>query len=595
MDLSFERPLALLLAGLALPLVAVFLARARRVRHTVPHLRLWMDLRGRRERRRRFLEEMLSLALLLGALFTLTLSAAGLGAHKVEPVEGHYIFVVDVSPSMAAGPDQGPSRISRAVERCRACLRSAPPLARILLMTTTGRIAHPFSSDRDSLGKALSGLRVDGSGRGPGRAVRDARALLGTRPRSRILCFTDQDPPPGWDAELGDWFTLGTPLPNLGITGLHVPALPWWETRVPVSFEVFNSGPADGTARLSLSAGDEPAGELSLRVPARETVRGTLPLERRNSETRFVLRLRSRDGLAADDAVFGVLPRGGPRRMIVVSENPLDAFMASAVEALGDLLDLDATRVFGPDDFRSELPEADLTVYSRGPDLPEPPGPGLITFGRPPTFLGPSRILASCSVEGQNPFHPVTAGLSLDGVFFLRAHSVEAGSPLFRTEKGVVAAAFESPSRREVAFGFTLENTNLPVKPAFPLLLRNAVRWVLEDRTAETARHRRWAEASGGLRSRKLPDRPGHHPLGPGGRPVGVNLLDRRESDLWRESPARPQVFHPLAAVEKTRRPLGPLLAGLGLVFLLAEALRLALTRPYPGQKSSTHPAPNRL
>jgi hypothetical protein len=52
------------------------------------------------------------------------------------------------------------------------------------------------------------------------------------------------------------------------------------------------------------------------------------------------------------------------------------------------------------------------------------------------------------------------------------------GVPLLETRRGVLLAAFDLPGRRLVHAGFRFEDSDAVFRVAFPVLLRNALRWL---------------------------------------------------------------------------------------------------------------------
>jgi hypothetical protein len=75
--------------------------------------------------------------------------------------------------------------------------------------------------------------------------------------------------------------------------------------------------------------------------------------------------------------------------------------------------------------------------------------------------------------------HPVTQGLSFDNVFFHKVRPLPRGyHALVVTDRGPVVGTREEKGRRAVVLSFALSDTNLGLVSSFPILVRNAVRWV---------------------------------------------------------------------------------------------------------------------
>jgi hypothetical protein len=132
----------------------------------------------------------------------------------------------------------------------------------------------------------------------------------------------------------------------------------------------------------------------------------------------------------------------------------------------------------------------DLLVFEgEGPGPSFPPG-GALVIGAPPERLPapvPGAAREGEAVLDWDPKHPVTAALSFDGVFFRRFRPLPgAYAPLVTTGGGAVIGAREGPGGRAVVLSASLADTNLGLLSAFPLFVRNAMRWLGGDAVTAT-------------------------------------------------------------------------------------------------------------
>jgi hypothetical protein len=568
MAFTLAHPEALALLGLGPILVLLHFRRQRPRPFRVPHLGIWASLEGPRARWWTRLLELLSLFLLLAALVALTLGAGGLA--RVEPTQrlARYVFVVDVSPSMEARVPGGGNRLDRARRLLGVILATMPGPSQVMVLTSDLSVPVPRTRDLSAAVRHIARMSPSGGGRDLTRALdRGRAALAGRGDPGRLVCMTDQDCPKNWDASKGDWIRIGPSMANAGFFDLSVPALPWWHSPVPVSFALGNFSAKEMVLDVDLALDGTKKKIGSFTLPPGGRTEGTVMIPRGRDPVRFTFSLPSGDGLALDDRLFGVLGAGGPRQLVVVTPGDLDPFLGSALATLFDIASPEASAVFEPGDYEKQRPKGDAVVAYDVEGVSPPARGGFLAFGPPPHGAPPGRALGSCAITGSQLFHPVTEGLSFDGVFFRKARTVPGGTPLLHSKEGVLAAAFDEDGRRSVIFGFLLDRSNLPLQADFPLLLRNALRWVMGG--GGSPRHlslRQYALSHPPRRAR-----PGHL-----AEPGAVNLLAVEESDL-RQGGAIGSPFRPLTETVPVSRPLGGGFALAGLGLLLALALRYAI------------------
>jgi hypothetical protein len=145
-------------------------------------------------------------------------------------------------------------------------------------------------------------------------------------------------------------------------------------------------------------------------------------------------------------------------------------------------MEKEGSGVVKPAAWEKTAADRDLIVFEAwGPGETFPAG-GALVIGAPPDRLpapGPGAGVKSASVVEWDRKHPVTQGLSFDNVFFHEVRPLPAAYlPLVVTDRGPVVGAREGPGGRAVVLSFSLGDTNLGLVSSFPILVRNAVRWV---------------------------------------------------------------------------------------------------------------------
>jgi hypothetical protein len=520
--LRFLRPEWLGVLALTLPVIVLFLVRRRRARVKVSSLILWQRVLAA-EARRPWLGRLREpLSLLLNLLPIALLAAAAAGPERVvagpEPVA--WAIVLDGDVAMTAGTGDGDSRFDRARRRVRGILERASPLDRVALVLAgpAPLLLAPPGSPSDGLLRALDEATPTEGAADLEASLARAREATGGAPDRLILVGTRD---PGGDdvAFVG----VGEPAPNAGIVEVRARRDPS-SLLTEISVRVENAGPGATVrhVRLAGPAGWTDARELSLG-PGKNGEASFLFAP--GAEGLAVLRLDPPDGFPRDDRV--VVPVAPAPRPRLLSGKALDPFLEAALRAQEDRVDRQGSTI---------LPDGDLPAAV-------PPDAILMLVGRdpPPELEGHVWVLRapggeereSPAVTGWDPSHPLLAGLDLGNLGFRRARPVPelpGRVAIVRAEGGAVVTAEETDRRRVLRFHFALEDTNLPVLAAFPLLVRNVLAWFTREEERWFPAALREGEALEPLR--RLPrDVESVFLAGPAlPKPIGLPVVDGRIS-----------------------------------------------------------------
>ncbi|MDR7421334.1 MAG: VWA domain-containing protein [Armatimonadota bacterium] len=448
-------------------IVLLYMLRARRQVQLVPSTLLWeratRDLVARLpvrrlERSLLLLLQVIAVALVALALARPSLALPGLSGDAV-------VLVVQAGASMQA-TDEAPSRLAAAQAAAREVLGrlGARQPAAVVVAGRRPVLAHDFSTDRRALAAAITGLRASDARSATDAAVALARDLRADGRPARVHLFGDR-PPAVPDVV---WHRVGRGAPNAAITRVALRAVPGGG-RLLVRVEAFGrEGPP---RRLVVSAGGRTIAAREVRPAPGAPVAAVFELP--PTEGALVVRLEGRDALAADDRAVLLAGREGLPRVLVVGEPnpPLDAVLAAV--PTGGVVRTDRL-------VPAEWARADLIVLDGLQPLVLPPGAYLLigTLGEnlPAAVEGTARdqVIRSAAAT-----HPVTRLADLRGVrvasgFILRPR---AGTVLAEGDVPL-AWAYEGQGLRVVALPFLLEQSDLALHPAFPVMVANAVSWL---------------------------------------------------------------------------------------------------------------------
>lgn len=486
--MEFLAPAGLALAGLSLPLVALYFLRVRRRRVVVSSLLPWHALQ-KSERLASPFQKFRRHLLLLLQLLALLLVALALARPAIEGRTGgtrSVVLVVDTSASMGA-VDARPHRLAAAVAEARSVLAGLGPDDEAMLVEAGPRtqVRVPFTRDLAQVGLALDRLEPTQAEGELRPAVQLATSLARSRPGLEVVVLSDGGPgdlqgvAPG-TADVS-YRRVGTSGENAGITALDLRRSPVndLDRQLFLTLHQYGTRTTDGTVEVYV--GDTLLAVRTEPLPPGEPVSLVFDVP---GAARGALRVRLAmpgDQLAADDEAWAVLAPPASRRVLLAGSEPMVA-RALAADPRVTLVRAPLEQVNA-----ALLDTVDAALFAGAvPDAAE---------GRPYAVLGPypgsplgfgptadvPRIL-----DWQRT-HPLLRFVGMDGVTVGRATTVtDAGGlvPIVEADTGPLILAGERSGGRVVALAFDPYATDLPLRVGWPVFLLNTVGWLTEGTDA---------------------------------------------------------------------------------------------------------------
>ncbi len=598
--MSFDHPQALWLLALGVPVVLLHFVRGALRRMAVPTLLFWEQVLAEEERRTALkrLRHYASLLLNLAALAALAAAAAGPRLRGFSPTPARYALIFDSSAAMGAREADGRTRLAAALERGREFVSSRAPGDQVSLHDSSGPRV-PFTSD---LEKTARGMFSSLPAPRAELRVRVCEAVAAGDDVTAIL-YTDRPLSGVEDLTAAGRLRLvrlGGPRDNAGWTS-GLPVRRAGEKRVTLFLTAgnFSSTPAARQAVLLFNGAELERRALDL-APGTQPVEG--PVDPARHPGRKVeegglvdVALEPRDALPADDVASFVLPPAPPA-VIVFHPGKPDEFLMKALQVLsedgiaGRLGEAPAERYAS---VRGRLGEGTIAVFDRVAP-PAPPAAGaFLILGAP----GKGAPVERPAVADWDRDAPPNRLVDYAGLEVRRSRLLE-GAALLRAEGGPLAVWSSRGGRAVVELGFALGESDLALRPAFPMLLRNFIEWGAFQGTrsfrtmygvGEPLRPEKplWVEDGLLVFARangveRVPARQGWPVSAPRAGPgfvrvsaagrsewAAVNLFDAGESDL--RAPAFPSAPLPPPAPWRARVPLATWAAGAALAILLAE------------------------
>lgn len=484
--MGFLTPLFLALAGLALPILVLYMLKLRRREVEVPSVLLWQQLMRDREanapwqRLRRNL--LLLLQLLLLALLVLALARPFWSVPTVA--RGALIVLLDASASMNA-TDVAPSRFEAARAGVRELIDGLALDSRMSLIVV-GRqpqVLAAASGDRETLRTALAAAQVT---QGPADwaaafALAGGAARAGRLEETRIVIFSDGGLPADLPPLAGEvrFVPIGVSAENIALAALSLRPT----GQGPQLFaRLTNTGDAARAVVVTVTRGGELFSAQQVTVPAggaEALILTDLPDVPTVVEARLSApgaEAGPLDALPLDDVAWAVYQPPASGRVLVLS--PGNVFLEQILTALPGLQPFRAspTASLPTDPF-------DLYVYDTVTATAQLPGADLL-FINPlsdTTLFQVGAVFTDTGLVRVAANDPLTEFLDWSQVNVLQARRVPVpgwARVLVEAEGGPLVLAGEVGGRRVAVLTFRLQDSDLPLQLAYPVLMANLIRYL---------------------------------------------------------------------------------------------------------------------
>jgi Ca-activated chloride channel homolog len=478
-------PAGLWAAAALVPLVTWYLLRPRRRRVPVGSTYLWRALDRPATAATPWQRFRGDATFWLTALALLALAAAFARPAVPVPVAlgDHTILVLDTSGSMLAVED-GTTRAEQARRAATELTSSLGPGQRVSLVSAgpRARIELAASGDPREVARSLAAVTTTHAPADLVDAFTLATSLQRPGERTVVHLLTDRDlttearaaAPPGL-AITG----IGSDRPNVAVTRLSAAAAGAGDHRILAQVRNFATAPARGRLLVAVDGLTLLEAPLELAPRATEDVVATVPgtdgqvlsvhLALEPNEDGEVV-----DALAHDDQASLVLT--APRELAVLVAGPGSRFVEGALAASPGL------RVETAPAVPTDLTGIDLLVVDRVAAPAELTVPTLLLGPTSwPDGIAASGTATQPSLTYQATQHALLADVDLTGLGVAEAVQLDAPAltPLAAGPDGSLLAAGRLGGVPVVVLPFDLTASDLPLRPAWPLLVANAASWAV--------------------------------------------------------------------------------------------------------------------
>lgn len=456
-----------LLAALVLPVIVILYMLKKRTRpQVVSSTMLWRRLDRVNQPALRLSKLLRSLLLVLQLLtaLLLVLTLARPMLNSLGGVGVSRIILIDTSVSMAVN-EGGKTRLEEVVSRLESQIRGKATGDRFALiaMGEEAAVVSGFSADTAILLKALAQVRINSARANPDAGLALAVSMAQAEEEAAIVLYSA-----GCFGSLARLPEEGLEFIVVGEKEVENLAI---ENIVPdgdrLYVTIFNNGTLSTSGQVEIR---DASGELAGR---REV--SLEPLERRVLVWRNLLPTpwleavvsSPGDQLELDNHRYSVMAEAGPGKLLLISEGNL--FLERGLLLYPGL---SVTRVAPATYSPAIATKYDIFVFDGF--LPEElPAAPILVFDPP----HPNQHFATGELVAISGLHPLAHSL-LDYVDFSEVSigfgkAIIGGSGILEFDRGLLASVLTQGGQPLVVFGFAVQGGDLPLRPAFPILLRN--------------------------------------------------------------------------------------------------------------------------
>lgn len=491
-------PWALWLFSIGGAVVAMYLLKIRRHRQTVPAIEFWRALVSQAPVRSLFqrLKRLFSLLLwlIIVALLVLATGNPIFSFGKIKPRS--IAIILDNSASMQTieTEAENKTRLQLAKEAINE-LTSRRPVADEWMLIEAGRepqVHIAWTRDRRAVRDATDSIKTYEGTSDLAASKELAQQLLVGKQRPCIVIISD-----GANNEIVQLSTedntvvfwpIGNSDDNLGIT--HLSVRTHRQKSAHYAFiRVLNASGNEIETRIVFELDGSTAAVEPFTIAANSEWEKTVIL---NAPQGGVLRasIDRDDSLMLDNEAFAILDPIRSASTLLITP-PEDAyFFEQALVAMEPLIDLDSSSTISPDEFdqtAATIQDFDLMIFNNCVPKQIPlTGKFIFVNGWPAELLiTVSGIIDSPELFVSQRDHPLTRYLTLRAVMLAQAQRVEL------TERSTVLAQtieadpliflIDQPDRQALCLAFDVLDSDLPFRNAFPMLLRNAVAFLVTE------------------------------------------------------------------------------------------------------------------
>jgi len=513
-------PLTLLpfVAGTAIILIILYLLRVRRRTVVVPYLGIWKNVNAKRRKWLDTFKRIMSCLIWIVIACLVALALMDPRVEEDETATRHVVLVVDTSASMGAQMDGEDcnTRLECALKEAHEAVDRMMLTDRMTIVEASGNVhaSGPFTSDKDKLHDVLNKLKPRAASAQLNQAVQLAAQLTQSRENPEIVFFSDGQ---FEKSEIDDakipisvafaQKNYGESAQNLSIESFNVRRYIANRLAFEVFLSVHNGFDVPVSAKIQIYNLDE--GSRTLPENATVIAEKTLTLASGASEVRIydnitlsASRMAARiiiedpadviDVLPDDNIAYARVPDFA--RPDILTVTPGNLFLEAALLLNENyrvrIQKPESLLINGKLDLAQLASAHDIVIldnsYHNLPELTNTDTDGRVFFINPRAGETPFKQsdVKDPVVERVNNKHAVSRWLSLKNLNIGNASvfkNVKTDDMVLRAIEGPLIVSQKSDTRRTLAVGFSLVESDLIFRVALPVLIINAIDWFMDE------------------------------------------------------------------------------------------------------------------
>ena len=483
--MSFSNPSAFLWALLAVPVVIFYILKVRMRRMPVSTVMFWEQVFDEKQPRSMWQKLRHIVSLLLQLLFLSLLVAAVTDPFFDSDIreQRRVVVVLDTSASMQAPSENGGTRLAAAKSQIARMIRTLKLRDEMALIVAGGRphVVCGLTSHQRTLQVRLDEITpADGPTR-VAEAVEIGRRLLADQMNEQIVvvsdgCFTGAAELAAADKIV--WSQVGMSSGNVGITRFQARRSLLDPITYQMLIEVGNFSDEAMECSLDLKLNGELLDVMPLKLDAGE-IRAEVREETSVQGGVISAEVQWKDDLPADNTARAILPERLRIPVTLVTDG--NWFLQRVLEA-NDIVDLTlATEV--PQD----LPPGSVLVLHQ--NIPEQLPAGNVFVVQPTTatdLWDVSGAIAQPLVDKQDKSSDLMRHIRLDNILMPEAlkliPKVECNALVESISGDPLYLQIPHDNGNVLVLSVNLDQGDLPLRTAFPIMLTNALSWFAEGK-----------------------------------------------------------------------------------------------------------------
>ncbi len=474
-------PAALAFSAIIPIILLLYFMRPKRQERVIGSTLLWQqalqDLQASRPWQRLRITPLLLLQLLAAIFIVLVLARPAI--FTSSPVSGNTIVILQASASMQA-TDVAPDRFENAKNTITDMIDAlgTNDYLSLITMARTPQVLATHTQDKTLLRNELQHARVTNQDADLVQALSLATSLAAGQAHAQVIVVGDGHVMTN-DQALATPFpvrylTVGTDAPNVALMALSARQI---QSRLVALAQVANYSHEQRAISVELQADNKVVAVKTINLPAGAS--GSLQWDPIPANTRILkAHLNSQDAMTVDHDAWAIVGGSLRGRTLLVTKG--NRFLETALRLQPNVDLYEVT----PDKYNGAL-AYDLTIFDGF--VPATLPTGNLFFLNPPkgsySFGGVADDTTVSHISPGNDTLNLLADVDLGTIHVIHASHVLKpalwAQTVINAPETPLLLAGENSNRRSVVLGFDLHDSDLPLQPAFPLLIHNLTNWLL--------------------------------------------------------------------------------------------------------------------